>query len=387
MDNKKNKLRIFFKNIKTLTKRGVRTTKEKVEEEKKKVYLGYPARIAIFGLLFAVLFSVSYFFVMNSFTKTEGRINTYQEIGTLDYRVYLKENNFYDRPYLDKGMVYVANLIKNIDITFNYKFFIDKQINANFNYGVTAKLMISDDSGSNVYYQKDYTLIPTKKENIANKSIYNASQKVSISYDEYNKVANSFKSTYGVDATSTLVVYFNVSESIADEKISNSNQMSVSIPLSQKSININIDNSGINNTKNIIVNSETKLDRKIFIVFAIVLFIGAVASLLKFLELIFAMNRKPTVYDKFIKKIFADYDRLIVETKTSPNFDGLNIIKIEKFEELLDARDTLKQPIMYFEISAHNKCYFYIKNNTDVYLTTIKAVDLEGNDNEKKKKK
>ena len=387
MNNRKNKLRIFLKNLKTLTKRGVRNTKEIVDEESKKVYLDYPVRIALFGILFVITFSASYFFVRNAFTTTEGKVNTYQEIGTLDYKVYLKENNFYDRPYLEKNMVYVANLIKNIDINFNYKFFIDKQVDADFSYGVTAKLLISDDSGSNIYYQKDYNLLSNKKESIKGRNTYDVSQKISIDYDKYNSIANSFKSTYGVDATSTLIVYFNVNEGITEDKISNSNQMSVTIPLSQKSININIDNSGINNTKNIVVDSETKFDNKMFIVIAVVIFIGSVACLLKFLELIFSMTKKPTVYDKYIKKVFADYDRLIVETKTAPNFDGLNIIKIEKFEELLDARDTLKQPIMYFEVSAHIKCYFYIKNNTDVYLTTIKAVDLEGNDNEKKNKK
>ena len=78
--------------------------------------------------------------------------------------------------------------------------------------------------------------------------------------------------------------------------------------------------------------------------------------------------------------MFKEYDRLIVETKTPPRFDDMNIIKIMKFEELMDARDTLKQPIMYYNISSHNKCYFFIKHDDDVYLTVIKAVDVESGD-------
>ena len=53
------------------------------------------------------------------------------------------------------------------------------------------------------------------------------------------------------------------------------------------------------------------------------------------------------------------------------------MIKISKFEELLDVRDNLKLPIMYYVVTKHTKCCFYIKHNDDLYLLTIKSVDLE----------
>ena len=64
--------------------------------------------------------------------------------------------------------------------------------------------------------------------------------------------------------------------------------------------------------------------------------------------------------------------------------DLLNVFKcrfllyiISKFEELLDVRDNLKLPIMYYVVTKHTKCCFYIKHNDDLYLLTIKSVDLE----------
>jgi len=37
---------------------------------------------------------------------------------------------------------------------------------------------------------------------------------------------------------------------------------------------------------------------------------------------------------------------------------------------------------MYYVITKHTKCYFYIKHDKDLYLLTIKAVDLEEDNKE-----
>ena len=74
-----------------------------------------------------------------------------------------------------------------------------------------------------------------------------------------------------------------------------------------------------------------------------------------------------------------EYDRLIVETETKPSMEGKNIVKILKFQELLDVHDNLKLPIKYYVINEHKECYFYINHNEEIYLLTIKAIDLENN--------
>ena len=89
------------------------------------------------------------------------------------------------------------------------------------------------------------------------------------------------------------------------------------------------------------------------------------------------LRTKKTIYDQFVEKILNEYDRLIVENTTGPDTKTNNIIKISKFEELLDVRDNLKLPIMYYIVAKHTKCYFYIKHNRDLYLMTVKAADLE----------
>ena len=48
----------------------------------------------------------------------------YEEIGSPNYKIYLKDNNYYKQDYLDKDMSYIANLIDYISINYNYKFII-----------------------------------------------------------------------------------------------------------------------------------------------------------------------------------------------------------------------------------------------------------------------
>lgn len=88
-------------------------------------------------------------------------------------------------------------------------------------------------------------------------------------------------------------------------------------------------------------------------------------------------NKSP--YDKYINKILNEYDRLIVETTTAPDIENKNIIRIDSFNELLDVRDNLSLPIKYYIITKHQKCNFYINHNDELYLLTIKAVDIEKN--------
>ena len=46
----------------------------------------------------------------------------YEEKSNLDYKVYLKENQFYDTPYLPKDKKYISALINYIDSSFSYTF-------------------------------------------------------------------------------------------------------------------------------------------------------------------------------------------------------------------------------------------------------------------------
>lgn len=343
-------------------------------------YVDYKTRLLANSLTFIALFIITIIFLQGAFSKTTNQMINYNEMSNLDYKVYLKENNFYESDYLGKNKVYIANLIDNIEINFRYNYNIEKPSNVDFNYSIVAKLTIDDGSSKNNYFEKEYVLLNNQRKSIKSGTNYNLNEKVKIDYAYYNNLANSFKQQFGLDTTSYLTVYLRVNKNTNIENASNAvenSTMFVKIPLSEKAINIELNYQDINNSNYVIQNIDTKTDNIIFGILSIISLIAMLVFGIKTLRLLILLRGKKSIYDKYVEKILNEYDRLIVENGTGPDTSNTNVIKISKFEELLDVRDNLKLPIMYYVVTKHTKCCFYIKHNDDLYLLTIKSVDLE----------
>ena len=361
---------------------------EKIEEQKpktednnkKEVYIDFKLRLIGYTLTFITLFVLTIIFLQGTFSTEASKLINYNENSNLDYKVYLKANEFYETNYLGKNKVYVASLIDNVEISFKYNYNIEKPSDVDFNYSIVAKLTIDDGTSKNNYFEKEYVLLSNKVASIKEGTNYNLNEKVIIDYDYYNSLANSFKQQYGVDTTSNLTVYLKVNKKSDIENANNSienSTMFVKIPLSEKSVNIELNYQDINNSNYIIQENDSKLD---YIVFGILSLISLAATLIftvQLIRLLTLLRGKKSAYDKYINKILNEYDRLIVENGTGPDTKTTNVIKISQFDELLDVRDNLKLPIMYYVIAKHTKCCFYIKHNRDLYLMVVKAVDLE----------
>lgn len=352
----------------------------KEKEHEKTVYIDYKTRLLI-SLMTVLLLSVITIILTNLTLNLSNmnRIN-YREKSNIDYKVYLKENNFYENEYLEKDKVYVASLIDKILIDFKYDFDIEKENDLAFKYDVIAKLSINDETTGSNYYEKEYELISLKQVKINNQKQFNLKEQIDINYSYYNLLANTFRQQYGIDTLSNLNVYLRVYK---EEDNSNFSTMYVKIPLSEKSVNIELDYQDINNSS-YLIKTENNYIKYITLILSILFFTVLLAiNLLKFIRLLLLMRDKKTPYDKYIDKILNEYDRLIVESKTEPDLKNSNIIKMPKFSELLDVRDNLKLPIMYYVVVKHHKSYFYIKNNKDIYLLINKSADLEKSKYEK----
>ena len=345
-----------------------------------KKYISYERRLLRFSVVFILSFAIGVILLYQSLIiKNEEYIN-YTEKSNLDYRVFLKENDFYEDKFLNKDMLYVASLIDYIDIDYLYNFNISEKVDLDFNYNISAKLSIMDSEGKKIYLTKDYKLSEDKNFSLKGSQDHTIIEHISIDYDEYNKIANSFKSTYGLETTSKLSVYLNIDKKSNDDKIkelSPTNNMLIEIPLSEKSISIQMDYKDINNNSNIIKQKSISISNYILAIVAGILLIISLYAVISLLRLIGLLSPKKSKYDKYISKIMRQYDRLIVNSYTCPNLRNYNVVKIKEFNELLDMRDNLKLPIMYYSIIENQKCYFYIVNNTDLYLFILKAVDFD----------
>ena len=75
---------------------------------------------------------------------------TYKENSLIDYKVYLKENNFFEKEYLEKNNQYISSIIKNIEATFKYELEQD----AIYKYEIIQTTNVIDRQTKNNIYKK-----------------------------------------------------------------------------------------------------------------------------------------------------------------------------------------------------------------------------------------
>ena len=366
--------------LKGIKKEDMIPVKQKKSKRKRGIYLGYYSRLIFNVILFLSLVVTSYIFINKSIVIQEAKNVSYEEHGNADYKVFLKDNIYYEDKYLDKNMSYIANLIDYISVDYNYNFKADTLFDGEYSYKIRADLEILNAENKTLFFTKKYDLIKEKTFTIENQNEYNIVENIKIDYDHYNSLANGFKSSYGVDTESNLIVYLDIYRNIDQNSINNPNingngTIKLTIPLSEKAINIKMDSMEINN-KNVI----TSLDDYYLedIKYLIIGIISLIVSLYLFIKIVKRLSRlsiSPTDYDKTLKKILNQYDRLIVTTSSMPNLEKNNIIKLKEFVELLDAKDNLHKPIFFIEVTPHQKAYFFIQDDDNIILFTLKNID------------
>ena len=320
----------------------------------------------------------------NIVNKIEIAPINYTDTGTVDYRVYLKENEFYEEEFLPKGKAYVTSLIDYIDINYNYIFNIDDLTNMDLEYKVIGNLIIEDNNNKKELLSKEYDIVEVQKKELHGTNEIAVNERFQINYGEYNLLANKFRSSYGVDTNSYLKLYLNIKkDTINDDKYALHEQNNINeviIPLSEKAIEINIDSTNNKTTNQVTFNNKDDINY-INIIISIILFLLSLYFIKVIINSYRRMMRRRSLYDKYVNKLLKEYDRLIIETNTLIDFKNYNIIKVTEFTELLDVRDNLKTPINYYCIVKHIKGIFYILADDNIYALFISDSILEKNKN------
>ena len=316
------------------------------------------------------------------YTKEESIIG-YNEVGNIDYKVFLKENNYYKEQYLGKDMQYVASIIKNVVPTFTYEMHSEEKMEYTYNYKVSADLIISDPNDNNkVLYKRPSLLVKDTKEKVTGGS-FRVDQDVSINYDEYNNYVNAFKKEYALSVNSKLVLTFNIDVTgkspALKEDFKKSSKLVIAIPMSEQTINIGIDTSDINNSGTLERNYMSQIKKPVALVLGIIVGILSLA-LLYIVIYNFLTNRSKTdVYKATIKSILREYDRAIVSSKTADTIDEskYNVIEVPRIEELLDAHDSTGKPILYNEDTENDISTFIIVSDEILYKYRVVKKELE----------
>lgn len=326
-------------------------------------------------VFFIILLSLTAIFICKSiFASSKENEITYIEKGNADYKVFLKENNYYEEKYLGKNNRIIANLINTINIDFNYSLSAKEKLNYDYGYEIIGELYVYDKQDlSKPLHKKTYNLgkIEPKKVNQTNIGI---NENVVIDYDEYNRYFNSFKGSYGINSVGELVVKMIVSSDVYNNDKNHQttqNELSVSIPLSEQTIDISLMANEINKVNALDTN---KISTVTFfeIVSLFLVIIALLVLIIKFILFLVRMNNANNdPYEKELRKILKEYDSIIVNATSSFVEKKDKVIRVEDFKELLDAQKVHNIPIIFYEVEKGNKSYFVLKDNETVYRFTL----------------
>ena len=124
-------------------------------------------------------------------------IMSYTSNGKFDYKVYLKQNDFIEKEYIDQGEAYILDLIDHIQITSLYNFKSTSKTNVTGTNKLIAKLKVyykeSSDKNNNPEVMNKEKVLDEKVMNF-NDSKYSTIGTYDIYLDEYIKMINEFQS-------------------------------------------------------------------------------------------------------------------------------------------------------------------------------------------------
>ena len=315
----------------------------------------------------------------------------YSETGNADYKVYLKENDYYDRKFLDSGMQYITNIISTINSKFNYEIHADENMDFDYKYKVTGELIISDPiDTSRILHTKAYNLLEEKEESINSNNLV-INEDIDIDYDSYNKYVSSYKMDYGLAVDSKLIVTMDIKVSgnykEKGEKLNKTKKLQISIPLNEQTININVLSDKINENGNLSSNMSTTIKNKLLFILAILVLLVSMVGI-GLTVYLFLENRKKNIYNITVNKILKDYDRIIVNGNVELDENSFsNKIYPDTFQEMVDASQTLNSPILYYEVIKDEKCFFVIIKDDTMYKYRLTRAYLEKKEYESNMKK
>ena len=307
----------------------------------------------------------------------------YVENSNIDYRVCLKDNNFYENKCVEKGNQYVASLIDYIPANFNYKLdFVNSGIEYAYNYRIIAEFDVFEGDNDKVLYKKEDVLYSS--EDITATSGININYNLNIDYNKYNNLLSNFISVYDLNQTKNELKIMmdvkikNVGENNVDfTPINSSKASSITIPLTTKTVNVDISGTALNtNDSKINVKPEKNYIGVLIIGIIFILCSAVMFVLIK--QLIKKTKTIQDIYNERIKKITLSYDSYIQKITGDYPIGASQICKVATFQEMIEIKESSEKPLLMLENQEKTGTFFLIPVGEGViYTYAIRVVDIE----------
>lgn len=333
-----------------------------------------------FYIFVICIFSVaSILFIFMAFTTKEYLVTYINEKVVVDDVVKLKENNYYKDDYLKNQSKYITTLIDSISLEYSYDLSMSNEIDYDVYYYVDAVLSIYEvDYPENVLWSEKDSLVEKKLYKNGDISYLKLDEVIDIDYNKYNQLVKDFVKDYVLITDATLKIDFHVIMDCKDDKYSDNYDrdkvISVEIPMNEQTISIVKSYNNLENEPLTVSNNVFNIFSLVYLVFGIIFLVFDVVFLYRLFVQLRDAALKRSPYQKTLDKILRTYDQIIVTAKTIPKYDGLNVIEVDTFDELLDAQEELRIPIVYFETKENQESIFIIINDNNAWVYYLKEL-------------
>lgn len=300
----------------------------------------------------------------------------YLESSNIDYKVYLKENDFFKKEYLNKDNQYIANLIDYIEPNFEYKLeSLEKKI-SKYSYKIVADVNIEDKlTYKSLYNFSDEILNETVDK--VNSSSITINKQLKVDYNKYNNIINEFLNTYDLN-NSNAVLKISMYVSVLDKNNNVLNNAdtpvaSLNIPLTTKTVSIDmkVDSIDQNNLKH-----YENMKSEVYLYAIIILFVLDVVLIIRLLLFISGTKDEKGMYNTMLKRIMSNYGSYIQKINNEFDFLDNQILEVKSFEDLLQIKETLNQPILMTDKLSAMETYFFIPSEKNIYVYELKMNSL-----------
>lgn len=336
-------------------------------------YYNFETRIIFMVLVSIVAFAISAVFIYQAVNYTDVEDVVYNEISTINYSACYIDNDYYHGECLGEDMQYISTLTKNVPVTFNYNLAYSSDVDYDIEYYVLGKTIIYDRDDATLVLYRDDKILKERTSIKGTGTNARISTKLDIPFKERNDYVNGYKSKYALNALASFEVVLYADDGNGPREVA-----SITIPLSTQTFNI---------TEETVLKENQSMTMKkvgldsvntVFGLIGIAFFVGGIIVVIRLIVLVYKVINGPTsTYEKKLNQILAEYDRVIVMSRSEYNIDpNKQFIKVDSFYELLDARDTLEKPIIYEKVNSV-KSFFYVEDNERIYRYAMKESDFE----------
>ena len=336
----------------------------------KKGYFGFGKRIVILAVILVAMLIGCVYSVYQALQLGYDEVVQYTENSDISYSV------------CDKGLTgsvncsskdldYSSEVIHSIKTTFNYDVKFSKKIDYDMSYRIVAVTKIMDETNQDKVLYKNEDLLFTKTYPVNKNGVIQLNNGIDLDFEKYNQYVLDYMEKYNLNTKANLDVVLYVDDVNETREIA-----SMQLSLGKETFKIHTQNSNNNEQEMKIINSFWNDSNSFYAFISIVLMLSIFLIIYRIVRLVLMIKNTHNRYQVRLNYLLREYDRLIVIARDGYESNvRKQVIRVNNFEELLDARSKLEKPIIFSRIN-DVKSEFIVEDDDKLYKFVLKEADL-----------